>query len=220
MTDPRPPPPAAASTPDAGSTRGDPRRLGLLVAVVIVAAALLVVRPWQRQEAAYGPVAQVAPAAGAAGLETAPAVGKLAPNFRLRTVDGGEVVLSDLRGQPVFLNFWATWCLFCVTEMPAMQKLADRHGDALAVVGVNVGEEAERARRFAASAEIRYPLLLDAERAVTRAYDVRAMPTSVYLDADGVVRNVTYGTVLTAEMEEFLAPLLEPAARGKRSGGG
>ncbi len=202
---------ATAAEPGGARSWRDPRWLGPLLAVVLVGGMVVVARPWSGRDAAFGPVAQVVPAGEAAALTTAPEIGKLAPNFRLRTIDGGEVRLSDLRGRPVFLNFWATWCVFCVTEMPAMQQLADRHGGAVAVVGVNVGEEAERAHRFADAAGIRYPLLLDADRAVTKEYEVRAMPTSLFLDADGVVRGVKYGVLTPPEMEAFLDPLLVPA---------
>ena len=210
---PHPPPGAgAAAEPSRERGRRDPRWLGLLVAVVLVAGGVAVARPWVEDDGGgYGPIAQVEPvAAAAAALETAPEVGKLAPNFRLRTAGGEEVRLAELRGRPVFLNFWATWCLFCVGEMSAMQKLADRYDDRVAVLGVNVGEDAERARRFAAEAGVRYPLLLDADRAVTEAYRVRAMPTSLFVDGDGVIRSAKFGPLTPPEMEEHLAPLLAP----------
>lgn len=179
----------------------------LLLSVVLVAVALGIARPWQENDPALGIVAQAAPEDGAVA-ETAPAAGNLAPNFRLETIDGESVRLSDLRGKPVFLNFWATWCFSCVTEMPAIQRLADKYGDELVVVGVNVGEEADVARVFAENFDIRFTLLLDAEMDVTRAYEVRAMPTSLFLDPNGVVHSVQYGVLTPPQMEERIAPLL------------
>jgi peroxiredoxin len=193
---------------------------GLGLAVVLVGAALVVGRfqdGGSGDGGRFGLVGQLPPAeAELAELATAPEVGKLAPNFRLQTLDGQEIVLSDLRGRPVFLNFWATWCFPCVTEMPAMQRLADRYGEQIVVLGINTGEPADRARAFAANMEIRYPLVLDADTKVTEAYGVRAMPTSLFIDANGVVHSVSYGVLFPDQMEERLAPLLSTgqAARG------
>jgi thiol-disulfide isomerase/thioredoxin len=118
----------------------------------------------------------------------------------------------------VLLNFWATWCFFCVGEMPAMQRLADRHGDRVAVVGVNVGESAADARVFAENWSIRYPLLLDAVRSVAIAYGVRNMPTSLVVDPAGVVRSVDYRVLTPPEMEARLAPYLDPGPPGTAAG--
>jgi len=184
---------------------------GLALAAVLVAVALVVARARDdgTGNGRFGLVSQVAPAATElTELATGPEVGELAPNFRLETVDGRVLQLSDLRGRPVFLNFWATWCFSCITEMPAMQKLADNYGDDVVVLGVNVGESADTARVFAGNMDIRYPLVLDASLKVTEAYGVRPMPTSFFIDANGVVHSVSYGVLFPAQMEERLAPLL------------
>ncbi len=186
------------------------RALALALALALVALAVLIAQPWQDDgDSPFGLVAQVVPPDPAvAAFSTAPEVGKLAPNFLLATIDGRTVRLSDLRGRPVFLNFWATWCFFCLSEMPAMQRFADRHSEEVVVVGVNVGEPATDARTFAANFGIRYPLLLDADRDVTEAYRVRAMPTSLFIDADGVVRSVSPSVLTPPQMEERLAEVL------------
>jgi len=186
--------------------------LGLMLATLLVMAAVVVARPWDDGgDSGFGPVAQIAPAAAdAAGLPTAPAVGKLAPNFRLQTLDGKEVRLSDLRGRPVFLNFWATWCFFCLTEMPAMQRVADEYGERVTILGVNVGESAGTARAFADREGIHFPLALDADKEVVKAYQARAMPTSLFIDADGVVRSLSYGPLTPPQMKEHLAGVLAP----------
>ncbi|HYH11524.1 MAG TPA: redoxin domain-containing protein, partial [Thermomicrobiales bacterium] len=95
-------------------------------------------------EGETGVVEQVLPASEQlASLSTAPEVGALAPNFRLRTADGELVELADLRGTPVFINFWASWCFFCLTEMPAIQKVSDGYGDEVTMMGVNVSDSPE-----------------------------------------------------------------------------
>ncbi|MDQ3044435.1 MAG: TlpA family protein disulfide reductase [Chloroflexota bacterium] len=187
--------------------------IGLALAVALVAVAAYWARPGPESAGAdLGIVTQIAPANGAAAeLATAPETGNLAPNFRLHNLAGEEVLLSDLRGRPVFLNFWATWCFSCITEMPAMQRLADRYGEDVIVIGVNVGQSAEVAREFAAREEIRYPLLLDLEQEVTKAFGVRAMPTSLFIDRYGVVSSVNYGVLFPSEMEERLDPLVAQA---------
>lgn len=183
------------------------------VALVFIAAALLISRPWQERvkEDEYGILAPADQAGD--GLSTvAPEPGQLAPNFRLRTSGGNEIVLAELRGRPVFLNFWATWCLFCVSEMPALDQLAIRYGGQVVVLGINAGEPPETVEAFARQIGVSYPLLLDPGQEVTRAYLVRAMPTSLVIDAQGVVQSVRYGVLTPPEMEERLAPLLTPAA--------
>jgi len=189
------------------------RWLGVALALAIVAVAVYWARPGQEGAGAgLGIVAQIAPEDDAAAdLATAPETGKLAPNFRLQNLAGEEVLLSDLRGRPVFLNFWATWCFSCITEMPAMQRLADRYGEDVIVIGVNVGQSGEVAREFAAREGIRFPLLLDPEKEVTKAFDVRAMPTSLFIDRHGRVSSLNYGVLLPPEMEARLDPLVAQA---------
>jgi peroxiredoxin len=191
------------------------------IALVLIALSLLVRRPWQERAATdgYGLVDQPVSESGAGSLPVEPAPGKLAPNFRLRTSDGEEIVLADLRGRPVLVNFWATWCLFCVTEMPALDEFARRHQGRVTVIGINVGEPPETVEAFARQVGVHYPLLLDSTREVTRAYRVRSMPMSLLIDAQGVVQSVRYGVLTPPEMEERLAPLLTPAAGGAKVGG-
>lgn len=188
-----------------------PRRWpAIALALVLITSALLVTQPWQSDgDTSFGIVDQVVPGvARVVELETGPSVGKLAPNFLLQTFDGQTLRLSDLRGTPVFINFWATWCLFCVSEMPAMQRLADRYAGQLVIVGINVGEALGEAQPFTEENGISYPLLLDPETDVTEAYQVRAMPTSFIVDAEGVVQVVHYGVLTPSQMEESIRPLV------------
>jgi peroxiredoxin len=182
----------------------------LALAGVLIAAAL-VLGQMQRDggQERFGLVSQVPPAdAEHADLATAPEVGMLAPNFRLEALNGGGIQLSDLRGRPVLLNFWATSCFSCLTEMPAMQGLADKYGAQVVVLGINTGEPKDLALAFATAQEIHYPLVLDPDLKVTTTYEVQTTPTSLFIDADGVVHSVSYGALLPDQMEERLAPLL------------
>lgn len=178
----------------------------LLLALNIVLVGVIVTRPWE--PTLHGPVSQVKPSGAAAGLPTGPVVGQMAPNFRLEDLNGNMVELADLRGHPVVLNFWATWCVFCVSEMPSLQRLADSFGSQLAVVGVNVGQSPATANAFAQNEQIGYPLVLDSRGDVTREYQVYAMPSTFILDSEGVIRVLRYGTIVPPDLIAALEPLL------------
>ena len=178
----------------------------LLLALNIVLVGVIVARPWE--PTLHGPVAQVQPVNVAANLATGPAIGQLAPNFRLQDLEGNLVELADTRGHPVVLNFWATWCIFCVSEMPAFQRLAERYGSEITIVGVNVGQSRATANAFATNEQITYPLVLDSKGDVTQMYQVYAMPSTFILDRDGVIRVVRYGTLMPPDVVAALEPLL------------
>jgi thiol-disulfide isomerase/thioredoxin len=191
-----------------GSRAGLQRWIGLGLALLIVSGALVVARPDRDTSSdELGIVEQVESAADTAELQTGPEPGMLAPNFYLESLEGERLRLSDLRGRPLFLNFWATWCTACITEMPAMQELADRYGDDLTIVGINVDQPRDEALDFAVKAEIRYPLLLDPGAEVTRSYQVRSMPTSLFIAPNGVVHSVRFGPLTETEMEQYLAEM-------------
>ncbi len=102
-------------------------------------------------------------------LPPAPAVGHPAPDFTLPALGGGDLALADLAGQPVVLNFWASWCGPCRAEMPELQRLHDRLGAAgVAVVGVNQGETPETAAAFLQSLNLSFPVALDQRTWSTR----------------------------------------------------
>lgn len=182
----------------------------ILLSIALVAVALATTRPWESAgEEGFGIVAQQAPETSPQSeATTSPTVGHLAPNFLLESFSGQPVRLSDLRGTPVFLNFWATWCIFCISEMPAMQQVADQYDGRLAVVGINVGEALGDAHPFVERNTITYTLLLDSNREVTKAYQVRTMPTSLFIDEHGVVVQVHYGVLTPPQMEEEIHPLV------------
>lgn len=135
-------------------------------------------------------------------IESRPAntglTGWQAPDFALATADGGTLQLSDLRGQVVLLNFWATWCPPCKAEMPDLNALHLEHGAArrFAVVGVNVQESAEQVRAFAEPRELAFPLALDTRGDVsTGLYAVRGLPVTYIIDRDGRVADTWQGQI-------------------------
>ena len=133
---------------------------------------------------------------------TAPMTSVLAPDFTLTALDGGNMQLSTLRGKPVILNFWATWCPPCRAEMPELEALWQRYkDDGLLLIGVDQGENATTVERFARGVVgTTFPLLLDTNQAVGRAYGVRALPTTVFIDAEGRIQDVRIGGPMNRAM--------------------
>lgn len=153
---------------------------------------------------------------GLQSLTEAPIVGHLAPDFVLETAVGQQVTLSELieadsTGRPVVLNFWASWCAPCRVEMPHLQNAAVKYNGRAAILGVNQGETAETVADFGAEYNISYPLLVDTDYTVNNLYAVRGLPTTVFIDADGIVREVVLGAVTQAVLEERLDNLIAEA---------
>lgn len=108
-----------------------------------------------------------------------------APPLALEDIDGVQHDLADYRGQVVVVNFWATWCPPCRDELPALQRVWEElHDDGLVVLGVNVGEDAERIF-FTADYPVDFPLLLDQDAAAIDTWPVRGIPTTFIVDPDG-----------------------------------
>ncbi|MBI1885362.1 MAG: TlpA family protein disulfide reductase [Chloroflexi bacterium] len=132
-----------------------------------------------------------------AGFDVGPEEGKLAPNFLLPTLDGGELRLSRLRGKPVVLNFWATWCSPCRREIPQLVDAYDRFRDqGLAVVGVNLQEDRDTIQDYSDDFGMDFPIPIDHSGDVGREYRLLGLPTTYFIDRDGVVRSVYRGPFL------------------------
>ncbi len=117
-----------------------------------------------------------------------------APDFTLKTLAGPNLRLNEQRGQVVLLNFWATWCAPCKQEMPHLNKLHDKYRDTgFVLLGVNVDDDPAKAAADAAKLGIRFPVLLDSAKTVSKLYQLDAMPTTVVIDRDGQVRHVHQG---------------------------
>ena len=135
-------------------------------------------------------------------LTEAPIVGHLAPDFTLQTAVGESYTLTDFRGQPVILNFWASWCGPCRVEMPFFERTQIKYNGQAAVIGVNQGESAETVQEFGIRQNISYPLLVDDDNAVNLSYSVVSLPTTIFINADGVVEEVIVGIVNQAVLED------------------
>ena len=130
-------------------------------------------------------------------------VGKQAPDFTLSNMNDQEVSLSDYRGKKVFLNFWASWCPPCRKEMPDMQKLHEKYGEEVVILAVNVGEKKSTAANFIMENGLNFPVLLDSNKNTAQNYLVRGIPTSYFLDQNGVIQEKVVGAVSYQKMLEL-----------------
>jgi peroxiredoxin len=120
--------------------------------------------------------------------------GTAAPDFTLRTVDGQNLRLNEQRGRVVLVNFWATWCGPCRQEMPHLNRLYEKYrASGFVLLGVNVDEDTRAAVGVASKLGVKFPVLPDADKTVSRLYDLRAMPSTVLIDRDGRVRHLHRG---------------------------
>jgi peroxiredoxin len=134
-----------------------------------------------------------------------PAIGKQAPDFTLETADGRTLRLSEQRGKPVLINFWATWCGPCVIEMPNIQEYYEKYPGQFEVLAVNADEPEREVQDFAESMNLTFPLLLDPGNKVNSLYRLRGYPTTFILDAEGVVQIQHIGSLSEKQLEEYLS---------------
>jgi len=130
-------------------------------------------------------------------------VGDFAPNFAFLLADGRGADLASLQGKPVVLNFWATWCGPCRAEMPDLVALHESDND-LVVLEVNVGEELSAVEEFATEFGMNMTVVLDQEDLIRRAYEVRNMPTTVFILADGTIGARWSGFLAGEQLEQFV----------------
>lgn len=147
------------------------------------------------------------------GKIPAPRAGFLAPDFTLLDAQGQPVTLSDLRGQPVLVNVWASWCGPCKAEIPVMQKVFEAYapqGFTILAVNTTFQDDRRGALEFAESRGVTFPILFDEDGSVSQQYRVQAMPTSFFVDREGVISQTVFGgpmseALLRAEIEKLLA---------------
>ena len=167
---------------------------------------------------------------GQEDLDVAPREGSLAPDFEISDFDGARHRLSDFRGKPVYVNFWATWCIPCQRELPEIQELLDRHEDDLAIITVNTNEPLDRAKAFFANIEklngepgVSFTVDgMDPDETLYRKYTPfpGALPVSVFIDANGKVVKVLTGLIDLETMEEAVAEAVASARQAGDAGTG
>jgi thiol-disulfide isomerase/thioredoxin len=121
-------------------------------------------------------------------------IGDSAPAFELAMADGRPVSLASLRGNVVYVDFWASWCVPCKRSFPWMNALHDRHrGQGFAIVAINVDKRRPDAERFLRDVPATFPVVFDAAGATPAAFDVKGMPSSYLIDRNGIVVAVEEG---------------------------
>ncbi|MEX1247339.1 MAG: TlpA disulfide reductase family protein [Anaerolineales bacterium] len=135
----------------------------------------------------------------------APEVDAQAPEFGLQNLQGETVRLSELRGQVVLINFWATWCGPCRLEMPVIQQRFNDGG--FAVLAVDFDETAEQVQAFVDELDLELPILLDPGGNVQELYRIRGYPTTFFVDADGVIRILHVGEMSPEILDNYLAQM-------------
>jgi len=170
----------------------------------------------------YGPV-ELPPALAAPGAKVAANQGALAPDFLLGTLDGGELLLSDFRGRPLVVNFWATWCRPCRKEIPQFVAAYDRFKDqGLVIIGVNLQESKSIVQSYADDFGMKFPIAIDRNGEVAKRYRLLGLPTTFFIDRQGVVRSVfagpflersrgtnVQGAIAASDLDQRIAEILE-----------
>jgi cytochrome c biogenesis protein CcmG/thiol:disulfide interchange protein DsbE len=134
-----------------------------------------------------------------------PLVGQPAPDFALADLGGNPVRLSDLRGRPVIVNFWASWCAPCVEEFPVLRAASHGSGRPPVVVGIVYRDTSEAARAFMSRMGATWPAAMDPGEQVARAYGIYGAPETFFIDANGIVRGRQLGQLSMADVARHLA---------------
>lgn len=132
--------------------------------------------------------------------------GSLANDFALENLNAEQVRLSDLRGKVVVVNFWATWCIPCVEEMPSFQEFQNQYPD-FVMLGIDQEEGLEQVRTFLEGKGIDYQILLDYNAKVAGSYKVFMLPTTFFIDQEGMIRFRHYGIMTPDQMAYYLRTL-------------
>ena len=143
-------------------------------------------------------------------LPPAARVGRLAPDFTLTDLDGNSVTLSDFRGKTVFINFWATWCPPCRAEMPEIEAVYQEYKNQdVVVIGVDIRENESEVRQCVEEDDFSWIFVLDTTGAVSASYAITAIPTSFFLDEEGVIQSAQIGPMTGRVMEELLVEAMQ-----------
>ncbi len=138
------------------------------------------------------------------------AIGNPAPDFSVADLEGNPIRLADLRGRPVIVNFWASWCGPCVEEFPLLREAAARHaGDGLVVIGIVWGDRSEAARDFMARNGATWAAAMDPGEQVSRDYGILGPPETYFIGRDGIIRARQIGQISAASLDAKLAVILE-----------
>jgi thiol-disulfide isomerase/thioredoxin len=134
------------------------------------------------------------PTAPVEGTQEGTQLGNLAPDFQLQSLDGQTVSLGNLQSKPVLINFWATWCSPCRSEMPYIQEIYEEwSGKGLVVLAINMGESPSKVGEFMQFYNLSFTVLLDTKQAIAQEYNIQYIPTTFFVDKDGIIQDKMIG---------------------------
>ncbi len=138
-------------------------------------------------------------------------IGDAAPAFRTQRLQGGDVAFpAAAAGKPLVIRFWADWCKYCEPEMKAIEAVYQRHKDkGLEVFAINAGQDKPAVAAFIGKLGVTYPVLLDESSSIAKRYGVVGLPTTYFVDAQGVVRGKVIGEADEATFERHTLALLK-----------
>lgn len=140
-------------------------------------------------------------------LPIAPEIGAVAPPFELTTTAGDKINLSTLRGSPVLVNFWATWCEPCRVEMPGLENLyRDYEAKGLHILAVNLGESSQAVQGWANDLGLTFDLLLDSSQQTATLYQLRGQPSTYVISPEGIITQIFFGPVNQDSFQAAIAP--------------
>ena len=176
----------------------------LLIFIATMAVIDRVARP---ADTAQGTSSTEASKKPATNLKTGNRIGELAPDFTLLTTEGKTINLYDYKGKNIILNFWATWCGPCVYEIPFFKQIDDTWARAgVVVIAVNTQDNIDNAALYAKRNNLKFLIPVDPRGGVSTMFNVRGLPTTFFIDSDGVIKSIKIGPFVNAEeIEERMA---------------
>jgi len=195
--------------------RPAPGALRNIVATILVGLAIIGLVWYFDRPAGFGASQAITLTAAPSG--PAPKIGQEAPDFTIQGLDGQTYRLSDFRGRPVWINFWASWCPPCRAENPDIREVYDANKDGgLVVLGIAIGETAGNVRGYVERTGLDYIIGLDQGTDVAATYRIVGIPTHFFVDPDGVLREWRIGSLSKKTMEKEVAEIM---ASGSQEGG-
>jgi cytochrome c biogenesis protein CcmG, thiol:disulfide interchange protein DsbE len=207
---PEPPPEIAFRTPFPRPRLGALRNIAATVLVGIAIVGIVWYFDSPSSAASSQNITLTATASG-----PAPRVGQVAPDFTVQDVNGNLHKLSDYRGSPVWINFWASWCPPCRAENPDIQAVYDANSAAgLVVLGIAIGEDTGTVKDYAGRAGLTYTIGLDGGTDIAATYRIVGIPTHFFIDRDGILRDWRIGSLSKDTMDAKVAEIMGNSGAG------